>query len=117
MPLRLLVPCLLRVKDASLSHSSISTSSHPLHALLEPLLLTGRSVTNKYHVELPRILSNGGGAGEIEETIMWYVLNYEIADSDEVRTRPNYSGHAEGPWVDDEWRKGWLERMERRESV
>jgi len=48
---------------------------------------------------------------------MWYVLNYEIADSDEVRTRPNGSGHAEGPWVDDEWRKGWLERMERRESV
>jgi hypothetical protein len=118
MPLHLLVPSLLRVTDASSSASSDSTATpHPLHALLEPLLLTARSTANKYHVELPQILADGGGAGEIEETMMWYVLNYEIADTDEVRTRPNGVGHAEGPWVDDKWRNRWLERMERRELV
>jgi hypothetical protein len=47
---------------------------------------------------LPQILSDGGGAGEIEENMMSFALNYE-------------------PWIDEGWRKGWLERMERREYV
>jgi hypothetical protein len=116
MHLHLLVPSLLRVNVASTSQS-LSTTPHPLHALLDQLLLSVRSSSNKYHVELPQILSDGGGAGETEENMMWFALNYEKADGDEDRTRLHNATHAEGPWIDEAWRKRWLERMERREYV
>ena len=108
-PLKLFIPCLLRVESGF-----SSCEPRPLHALLRPLLQTARSSSNKYHVELPKILSNGGGAGEIEEMTMWYALNYERAD-DELWTRTSAIG--QGPWMDEKWRTGWIERMERRESV
>ncbi|KAF5372305.1 hypothetical protein D9615_009315 [Tricholomella constricta] len=105
MALKLLVPSLLRVPSDSADHSAP-------HTYLKPLLQTARSASKKYNLELPQILSNGGGAGEIEETVMWYALSYETADED-VWTRTTAIG--EGPWVDDKWRSKWLERMERRE--
>ncbi|KAF9044677.1 hypothetical protein BDP27DRAFT_1520849 [Rhodocollybia butyracea] len=37
--------------------------------------LTARASANKYHIELPEILDNNGGAGEIEETMMWFALS------------------------------------------
>lgn len=108
MPLHLLVPSILRVGPPTTSE----TTPHTLHGLLKPLLLTARSASNKYHVELPQILADGGGAGEIEETMMWYALNHEQAD-DELWARTSAAG--EGPWVDEAWRTKWVERMERRE--
>lgn len=112
MPLELLVPSLQRVKIPS-SSSSDPAQLHPLHLLLDQLLLTIGSSKAKYDIELPQILSDGGGAGEAEETMMWFALNYEKAHEvgDDERTRN------EGPWVDDGWRKKWLERLERREYV
>uniref|UniRef100_A0A8H7XWD1 DNA replication regulator Sld3 C-terminal domain-containing protein n=1 Tax=Psilocybe cubensis TaxID=181762 RepID=A0A8H7XWD1_PSICU len=103
MPLNLLIPSLRRVNVPS---SSSDTSVHPMHALLEPIMLTTPDVDNKYNVELPLILSEGGGAGEMEETMMWYSLTHEKGD---------HSEHSEGPWTDDVWRQGYMERMERRE--
>ncbi|KAG6918752.1 hypothetical protein DXG01_011943 [Tephrocybe rancida] len=105
MPLKLLVPSLLRV-------SSDPSEHHALHAYLKPLLQTARTASRKYHIELPQILSDGGGAGEIEETMMWYALSYEKAD-DDLWNRT--SAIREGPWEDEKWRTRWLERMERRE--
>ncbi|KAF8211103.1 hypothetical protein K438DRAFT_1710548 [Mycena galopus ATCC 62051] len=102
MPLGLLVPSLLRVHAPSTNADA--TSPHPLHALLERLLLTTRSVTNKYHVELPYILANGGGQGEEEESIMWFAVTHEKSENEE-----------EDPWLNDSWRSKWMERMERRE--
>ncbi|KAJ7663892.1 hypothetical protein DFH06DRAFT_1087709 [Mycena polygramma] len=96
MPLGLLVPSLLRV------HAQ--TEPHPLHALLERLLLTARAVTNKYHVELPYILANGGGEGEEEESVMWFAVTHEKSENEE-----------EEPWLNEAWRSKWMERMERRE--
>jgi hypothetical protein len=93
MPLHLLVPSMLRVNVASSSQSPPITP-HPLHALLDQLLLSVRSSSNKYHVELPQILSDGGGAGEVEENMMWFTLNHEKVGRTE-----------------------WLDRMERREYV
>lgn len=107
MPLNLLVPSLLRV---TAEHSE----PHPLHSHLKPLLQTARTASRKYRVELPQILSNGGGAGEIEETMMWYSLSYEKA-GDDLWTRT--TDIREGPWEDEKWRTRWLERMERREYV
>ena len=106
MPLQLFIPSISRVISPS---NTSHPGPHPLHQLLGPLLQTTRSASNKYHVELPQILSSGGGAGEIEETVMWYALNHEPAD-DDLGARIT-----EGPWEDRAWREAWLERMERRE--
>jgi len=92
-----------------------STSSdacvHPMHAFLEPLLLTTRSVTQKYHQELPQILADGGGAGEMEETMMWYALTHE-------KGHPEVSIHVDNedePWADEKWQQKYMDRMEKRE--
>lgn len=103
-----------RVNVASASQPDPPTP-HPLHELLDQVLLSVRSSFNKYHVELPQILADGGGAGEMEEAMMWYALNHEKADEDDDRSRSQDPTHAEGPWVDDGWRKTWLDRLERRE--
>ena len=110
MPLHLLVPSLQRVNAPSPSDASI----HPMHAFLAPLLLTARSSVNKYHTELPQILTHGGGAGEMEETMMWYALTHEKADEETQSALPE---SADGPWVVPKWRQKYLERMERREYV
>ena len=112
MPLHLLVPSLQRINASSASTSDASI--HPMHAFLVPLLLTTRSSANKYHTELPQILSDGGGAGEMEETMMWYALTHEKADEETQNSLPE---SAEGPWVAPKWRQKYLERMERREYV
>lgn len=105
MPLNLLVPALRRVNAAS---SSTQTEPHPLHALLEPILLTPRSTTNKYHIELPHILREGCGVGEIEETMMWYALTHVYVEDDSIIDEHIVQ---EGPWVNEKWRNGWLEKM------
>jgi hypothetical protein len=103
MPLNLLIPALLRMKSSEQTHGSLSTC-------LEPLLLGSRAVTNKFHVELPQILSDGEGAGEIEETMMWFSLKHEkVANQD--ATAPS----TEEPWLNETWRTGWLDRLEKRE--
>ncbi|KAJ3750912.1 hypothetical protein DFH05DRAFT_1567457 [Lentinula detonsa] len=124
MPLDLLVASLRRVQVASTSTDSLS-SPHPLHALLDPILLTARTAANKYQTELPRILDNSGGAGEIEETMMWFVLSSEKpheSQHERERTRTNTGSSVssaqsvESPvWLDEKWRASWIRRMERRE--
>lgn len=111
MPLTLLIRSLLRVNVAS----SSQPTTHPLHVLISSLLLTSRSSANKYHSDLPQLLSDGGGDGEIEETMMWYALSYEKADESEGQSRPGSIEHAEELWMNEKWRAKWLERMERRE--
>lgn len=109
VPLQHLVPSLRRVVNLP----SSSQSAHSLHSLLEPLLQTTRAITNKYHVELLQILQDGGGAGEIEETMMWYALHHEKATTQELHKDAD-TGSQE-LWMDGKWRQEWLERLERRE--
>uniref|UniRef100_A0A0W0FPN7 DNA replication regulator Sld3 C-terminal domain-containing protein n=1 Tax=Moniliophthora roreri TaxID=221103 RepID=A0A0W0FPN7_MONRR len=113
MPLNLLMHSLKRVNVASGSSQPEISQPHPLHALLDPLLHTPRSAANKYNVELPQILSDGGGAGEIEEAMMWYVLGYEKGDKEYETIRDTSADR--DVWEDERWRKNWLQRMERRE--
>lgn len=110
MPLNVLVPSLLRIDIAP----SSSGAPHPLHEFLEPLLLTTRVVTKKYHVELPTILADGGGAGDIEETMMWFALEHE-KPSNEIEG--DNADEVTEPWTNDKWREEYLQRMERREYV
>ncbi|KIY44978.1 hypothetical protein FISHEDRAFT_77009 [Fistulina hepatica ATCC 64428] len=141
MPLQLLVPSLKRVvrapnasqvldstalsQVASTSRSlSASTSLsqpaevHPLHELLDLVLLTIRRVNTKY-AQLKVILEDESagadpgevvdekaaeaeaGAANIEEQMMWYASNYEKDDEE----NPG-SGS---------WRNKWIQRLERRE--
>jgi hypothetical protein len=48
---------------------------------MEPsVLCTVRSVSNKYHVELCQMEVDGGGAGEVEERMMWYTVDHAKGD-------------------------------------
>ena len=77
-------------------------------------MMAPRAVSNKYYVDLPRILADGGGAGEIEEDIMWFALSFEKGNEDDRSSNKN-GGEEMEEWTNERWRKDWLERMERRE--
>ncbi|KIK99522.1 hypothetical protein PAXRUDRAFT_505892 [Paxillus rubicundulus Ve08.2h10] len=110
MPLHLLVPSLRRVQDVP---SRAPDVPHPLHALLDPLLLSARSSAAKYHVELPQILADNGGAGEAEESMMWFASNYEKMGTDEEEAEGAHSEDA--VMMEEKSRNKWLERLEQRE--
>jgi hypothetical protein len=74
--------------------------SHPLVPLISTILLTLENIENKYRLELPQILQDGGGEGEVEETMMWFTWNHE---------KP-HDGMDEEKWI-----KRWLDRLEKRE--
>ena len=119
MPLSMFVPATASASLA-LSQPDPPTSPHPLHRLLEPLILTPRAASNKYYADLPQILVDGGGAGEIEEQMMWFALSYAKGDENGGADRSPNEGGVGGdeetePWRNEKWRKSWLERMEQRE--
>ncbi|KAI9460648.1 hypothetical protein HD554DRAFT_2132718 [Boletus coccyginus] len=109
MPINLLVPSLHRVQDAS---PQSPDSPHPLHALLDPLLLSVRSVVAKYHTDLPEILVQDGGGGGLEECMMWYALGYEMSEVGGDTTSTN---NEDAIMLEEKLRNDWLERLERRE--
>lgn len=61
-------------------------------------------------MELPEVLAEGGGAGEEEESMMWYAWNHEKYD--EESSFKDRQGKAE---EDEAWKKRWMGRLERRE--
>lgn len=109
MPLTHFIPSLSRLDAQTLFEGA--KSPHPAHTYLKPLLLNPKGVSSKYHTELPRILLDGGGAGEMEETMMWYAVTHEKTDGVEL------SEDSDGVWMDEKWRENYLEKMERRECV
>lgn len=72
---------------------------------VSPLLKTARSTQDKYHKELPQILKDEGGAGEIEENVMWFAWSHEKVvegvEGEEAKEA--------------EWKRKWLDRLEKRE--
>ncbi|KAG1759292.1 hypothetical protein EDD22DRAFT_906895 [Suillus occidentalis] len=107
MPLSVFIPSLLRIRGTP---DLTEDQPHPLHAFIEPLLLSLRATADKYHNELPQILADGGGAGEAEESMMWYALGYEKVDAS-----AEHLNREDSAMLEDKWRSGWLERMEQRE--
>ncbi|KAG1904243.1 uncharacterized protein F5891DRAFT_1013549 [Suillus fuscotomentosus] len=110
MPLSLFIPSLLRIRGTP---DLAEDQPHPLHTFIEPLLLSLRAAANKYHNELPQILADGGGAGEAEESMMWYALGYEKVDGSAERNE-HLTGE-DNAMLEEKWRLGWLECMEQRE--
>ncbi|KAL1758874.1 hypothetical protein FB107DRAFT_206283 [Schizophyllum commune] len=118
MPLHGFVHALRRITYASPNDIN---APHPLHALIEPLLLTARSAAHKYQTELTAILAEGGGAGEAEEAMMWFAYEHEKHEAaSSARGRPSSSQQSNDPEsnedADAQWQARWLNRMERREA-
>ena len=95
-----------RVANWSTTREKQISTGHPF------TLLSPRNTTNKYHTELPQILADGGGAGEMEETMMWYSVAHQKAQDDLVLPEDT-----DGPWVDAKWKDEYLERVEKRQWV
>ncbi|KAL1690827.1 DNA replication regulator SLD3-domain-containing protein [Schizophyllum commune] len=118
MPLHGLVYALRRIVHANPADTN---APHPLHALIEPLLLTARSAAHKYHIELTAILAEGGGAGEAEEAMMWFAYEHEKHEAaSSTGGQPSNSQQSNDPEsnedADAQWQARWLNRMERREA-
>ncbi|KAG2055867.1 hypothetical protein BDR06DRAFT_953706 [Suillus hirtellus] len=109
MPLSLFTPPLLRIRGTP---DLAEDQPHPLHTFIEPLLSL-RAAANKYHHELPQIFADGGGAGEAEESMMWYALGYEKVNGSAERNE-HLTGE-DNAMLEEKWRSGWLECMEQRE--
>ncbi len=75
-----------------------------MHHLLDTILLRSREASDKYRTELVQILADGGGAGELEESMMWYAWNYEKLPSD-----------APTEEQEEKWKRSWLDRLEQKE--
>ncbi|KAL1715115.1 hypothetical protein EV715DRAFT_208119 [Schizophyllum commune] len=118
MPLHGFVHALRRITYTSPNDTN---APHPLHALIEPLLLTARSAAHKYHTELTAILAEGGGAGEAEEAMMWFAYEHEKHEAaSSASGQPSSSQQSNDPETnedaDAQWQARWLNRMERREA-
>lgn len=101
MPLVHIVESLRRIGFSP--NSTSQQTPHPLTTCISPLLLTLEQIENKYRVELPQILKDGGGEDEIEEKMMWFAWSNEKVNDMEP-------GDAQ-----EKWQKKWLEKLERRE--
>ena len=98
MPLNKLKPALLRVSilyPEQFASTSQSPTSHPLHELLKPCLLTTRSCSEKWESEIPKLLTSEESSGSAEDELMWFTLKFEKMDE---------SVEDEGDDTDQRWR-------------
>lgn len=110
MPIAELIPTLKLVNAPSASNGP-----HPLLALVEPLLLSGRKASDKYREDLPRALEGDGENAGTEESVMWYALSYGKKTGS--HSKGGSHERAAELLADNEWMKQWFDRMERREYV
>ncbi|OSC99627.1 hypothetical protein PYCCODRAFT_1394935 [Trametes coccinea BRFM310] len=111
MPLRFLVPALLRVAYALPASPSISHTSmpHPLHMLLQTILLTSRASAQKYHSRISQLLAEETEPTDAEEEYMWYAYHKDkSADVEMPEGQDEYETH-------ERLKADWLEKMEHRE--
>ncbi|KAI0324047.1 hypothetical protein GY45DRAFT_1263602 [Cubamyces sp. BRFM 1775] len=111
MQLQFLIPALLRVEHVSPSLPSTSQAppSHPLHTLLQPILLTSRASSQKYHGRISQLLAEEHEPDDQEDEYMWYAYGKDKTTEVELQEgQDEYEVH-------DRLKKAWLERMERRE--
>lgn len=113
MPLQFLIPALLRATSASdpAALPSQHLAGHPLHSLLQPVLLTSRAVSQKYHTRIPDVISEECEPADPEEEYVWYAYHKDKVGEDERR-----DGEDEYK-AQERLKNAWLERYERREYV
>ncbi|KAI0367080.1 hypothetical protein BV20DRAFT_1001082 [Pilatotrama ljubarskyi] len=110
MPLQFLIPALLRVANAPSSPStSQNPTSHPLHSLLKPILLTSRASSQKYHTRISQLLAEENDPADTEEEYVCYAYQKDkVAGPDVKEGEDEYEAQ-------ERLKNAWLERMERRE--
>ena len=130
MPLRFLVPALMRVSATATSTSTLtltsplsakeaSTSSpspgaHPLHTLLDSILLTSRAASQKYHARVRRLLLEENEPADSEEEYMWYAYHKDKIGTDEQESAHAPSEEQAEYEVQERLKNAWLEKFERR---
>ena len=131
MPLRFLVPALTRVSATATSTSTLtltsplsakeaSTSSpspgaHPLHTLLDSILLTSRAASQKYHARVRRLLLEENEPADSEEEYMWYAYHKDKIGTDEQESAHALSEEQAEYEAQERLKNVWLEKFERRE--
>ncbi len=113
MPLQFLIPALLRATSASdpAATASQQVSGHPLHSLLQPVLLVSRAVSQKYHTRIPNVISEESEPADPEEEYVWYAYHKDKVGDDE---RPDGQDDYD---AQERLKHAWLEKYERREYV
>ena len=83
-----------------------------LLADLESLFLTSRQCSEKYQRLIPEILSTGNPdePGDFEQGMMWFAFKNDKPPDESI-----FGDNEEEK--EEKWKKDWLDRMERRESV
>ncbi|KAM5545732.1 hypothetical protein V8D89_000770 [Ganoderma adspersum] len=113
MPLQFLIPALLRATSASDPAATPSqqeqVAGHPLHSLLQPVLLASRAASHKYHTRIPGVISEEGEPADPEEEYVWYAYHKDKVGEDE---RQDGQGEYE---AQERLKHAWLEKYERRE--
>jgi hypothetical protein len=110
---QLLVGTLLTSRQSLINLTLLVSSlrqvpSHSIPDSIFPLLKSARETQNKYHQELPKILAEQGGGGEVEESMMWYAWSHEKYAAPEGVDAEEHER---------QWRNKWLDKLEKRESV
>ncbi|CAL1702895.1 unnamed protein product [Somion occarium] len=109
-PLQHLVPALLRTSLSAIPSSS-SISRDPLRQILQSLLLTPRSASQKYQNHVTRLLEDEDAIPDLEANLLWYAVKYEKIDVDEN------ADERQQEVAEEKWKSAWLERVERREVL
>ena len=79
---------------------------------LESLFLTSRQCSEKYQCSIPEILNAGNPdePADFEQTMMWFAFKNDKPSEESI-----FGDNEEEK--EEKWKKDWLDRMERRESV
>ena len=79
---------------------------------LESLFLTSRQCSEKYQRSIPEILNTGNPdePDDFEQTMMWFAFKNDKPPDESI-----FGENEEEK--EEKWKKDWLDRMERRESV
>jgi hypothetical protein len=81
-------------------------------AHLESLFLTSRQCSDKYHRLVPEILNSGNSEepADFEQSMMWLAFKNDKPADESI-----FGDNEEEK--EEKWKKDWLDRVERRESV
>ena len=118
MSLNRLVPALILASARETQSDDAPGPSHtkplpPLARALAPLLQTPRAITQKYRTRLARLLAEededeDDATAGAEHDMMCFALKYDKGDDEDG----NYEDEAS---AEERWRRGVLDRMEKRE--
>jgi hypothetical protein len=115
----LLAACTRDIQSNAPPVPSQDSTTASTHTFLIPLLRTLRAISQKYRTRLARVLaeeevdddgSEAGGGEGVEHEMMWFALKYDKGEEEE-------EGAGDEAAADERWRKGVLDRMEKRELV